>query len=307
MSIEEKNVYYSFSSYLKKRFDSKVRKIVVNAGFTCPNRDGSKSTGGCTFCNEKGSGSGSVESIQKQVQSQIDRLSLKNIKKYMVYFQSFTNTYAPVNVLKQRYDASLIDDRIVALAVGTRPDCVDEQKIALLQSYTDKYEVWVEYGLQSIHQKSLDRINRGHSKEDFVKAVEMTANKNIKICVHIIVGLPDESYNNIMATAKFVAGLPIDAIKIHSLYIEKGTKLYDEFINRPFKIFSKEEYVKIVCDILEILPENMIIQRLTGDPSEDFVAPEWGREKSTILRMIKEELIKRQSRQGIFWKYNFKL
>lgn len=298
--------YRDFKTYLVNRFGEKVYKVTIDAGLSCPNRDGTKGFGGCIYCNSKGSRYRVNGKLTTNIEEQIREgkefyKKRQNAKKFLAYFQTYTNTYADINTLENLYSIPLKDNEIVGISIGTRPDCVDKEKIKIIQdllNYRD--EVWIEYGLQSIHWKTLRFINRGHTLEDFEKAIELTANRGIKICVHIIVGLPYESKEMILETAKYVAKLPIHGIKIHSLMLLKGTVMEQIYNKTPFPFLTLEEYVDIVVDFLEILPEHIIIQRLTGDGYRDiFIAPDWCRNKLKVLNAIDKELKKRNSFQGI--------
>ncbi len=295
--------YYDFKSFLINKFGCKVYKLQIDAGFTCPNRDGAISTGGCTYCDGRGSRlrqKGSLPSVTEQIeQSKKYYRKKRSAAKFIAYFQTFTNTYGHYKKLKALYDEALAQKDMVGLAVGTRPDCVPDEVIDLFEEYANDYHVWVEYGLQSIHEKTLKSINRGHGPEVFLDAVRRTAGKNINICVHIIVGLPGENYKEILETARVVAGLPINGIKIHLLLALKGTVIGDLYKEDKITMLDKEEYVGTVCDILEILPPEVTIQRLTADGYRDiYLAPQWGINKMDVLNSIDRELEKRNSFQG---------
>lgn len=300
-----KNRFYDLNTYFRDIFGCRVQKITVDAGLNCPNRDGTISEHGCIYCNSKGSGTGAHErglSVSEQLVSGKAALSKRyNAKKFIAYFQSFSNTYAPYEKLKNLYDEALSVEEIVGLSIGTRPDCINESVLNLLQNYSKDYLVWMEYGLQSANDSTLLLINRGHDFECFRQAVELTKGRNIKICAHVILGLPGEEKNQMLETAKAVRDLQIDGIKIHLLYVIKGTKMEELYLNGGFRCLEQEEYCGIVCDFLELLPEEMVIQRLTGDPHRnELVAPLWAAEKAKTLSMIKEILVKRDSWQGKF-------
>lgn len=295
--------YNQYSQHLEELFGCKVYKITLDAGFSCPNRDGTLSSDGCIFCDEGGSFSrahSNLFSIEKQLETGIESLKTRfKAKKFISYFQAFSNTYAPIDHLKNVYDQALSHKDITGLSIGTRPDCVDPEKIDLISSYTDKYYVWVEYGLQSIHNRTLNLINRGHTAEDFIKAVKLTQNKKINICAHVIIGLPGESKKDILVTAKTLADLGINGVKIHLLCALKGTELEKMYNRGEFKPLLIDEYVDIVCDFLEILPPDVTIHRLAGNGlKEILVAPRWLGEKFKALNMIDRELEKRNSCQG---------
>ncbi|MEA1994534.1 MAG: TIGR01212 family radical SAM protein [Campylobacterota bacterium] len=298
-----KKRYYDLNTFLRKTFNCRVQKIALDAGLSCPNRDGIKGYGGCIYCNTYGSGTGAYRkglSISKQItQAEIFLRKKYKAKKFIAYFQSFCNTYAPYEVLKSLYDEALSCEDIVGLSIGTRPDCVDERILDLIQSYTKEYQVWIEYGLQSIHNRTLKLINRGHSYEDFLKAVEMTANRNILICVHIILGFPEETKEDMLETVKALSKLAIDGIKFHHLYVVKGTKLAKMYENGKYKPLEQEEFVDILVDSLELLPPDVVIQRLMGDPrADELLSPAWSLRKTETLNLIQEALIKRDTWQG---------
>lgn len=294
--------YNQFSAYLKDKFGVKVYKITLDAGFSCPNRDGKISTGGCIFCDDDGSFSqahSNLLSIEEQVQTGIKTLSGRfKAEKFMSYFQAFSNTYKPVTELEKIYNASLCDDRIVGLSIGTRPDCVDDEKLKLISSYAQDYETWVEYGLQSIHDKTLERINRGHDFDCFLKAYEKTKENNIKVCVHVIFGLW-ESHDEIMQTAQKLAELKVDGVKIHMLCALENTKLANLYRAGEIDFMSEDEYVQTVCDFLEYLPPDTTIHRLAGNGfSKTLIAPQWLGKKFDCLNKIDREFVKRNSYQG---------
>jgi len=287
--------YNDFGSYLRKRFGCKVHKITIDAGFSCPNRDGTLSFGGCIYCDGKGSGTGAArraESIEKQIQQARHRLAARyKAQKFIAYFQAFTNTYAPCDILRKRYDEAVADSEIVGLAIGTRPDCIDEARLELIEEYTTTHMVWIEYGLQSMHNRTLEKINRGHTFEDFVRAVQMTQGRNILICAHVILGLPGESREDVLDTARAVADLGIDGIKIHSLYIPEETPLARLFQAGGYTVLDQETYVAWVVGFLERLSSTVIVQRLTGDPDPSaLLAPSWTLNKQQTLSLIRETL-----------------
>ena len=295
--------YYDLNTYFRSLFGCRVQKITIDAGLSCPNRDGRISTGGCIYCNARGSGTGAFGrglSITDQLlQGKASLFRRYKAKKFIAYFQSFSNTYAPPQVLKRLYDEALTVKDIVGLAIGTRPDCVNEPVLDLLQGYTSKYLIWIEYGLQSARDKTLELINRGHDFQSFQNAVDLTLNRGIKICVHVILGLPGENRNDMMNTARRIADLGIDGIKLHLLYVVKGTRLETLYRQGKYKCLEQEEYVDLVCDFLERIPHGMIVQRLTGDPhSQELVAPQWALKKTETLAKIRDTLEKRDSRQG---------
>ena len=298
--------YNQFSAYLKQKFGVKVYKITLDAGFSCPNRDGVISTGGCIFCDEGGSFSqahSNLLSIEEQVETGIKTLSERfKAEKFMSYFQAYSNTYKPVKELEKIYNSALNHEKIVGLSIGTRPDCVDDEKLDLIANYKDDYYTWVEYGLQSIHDKTLKRINRGHDFDCFLKAYEKTKERGINVCVHVIFGLW-ETREEIMQTAKKLAELKVDGVKIHMLCALENTKLAKIYENREIDFMSEREYIETVCDFLEYLPPETTIHRLAGNGlKQNLIAPRWLGKKMDCLNQIDREFIARESYQGIKYK-----
>jgi uncharacterized protein len=296
--------YYDLKSFWLNRFGCKVYKLQIDAGFTCPNRDGTVSTGGCIYCDGRGSRlrqAGTLPSVSEQLRMGKEYYrKRRNAGKFIAYFQTFTNTYGPVDKLKRFYDEALTEEDIIGLSVGTRPDCVPDTVIDLLRNYAQHSHVWLELGLQSIHDKTLQFIKRGHSAGTFLDAVRRLSGKNILICTHIIVGLPGESREEILETARVLGTLPIHGIKIHLLLALKGTKMGDLYEEGNVTLPDKHDYIKIVCDILEILPPDMVIQRLTADGYRDILlAPQWAVNKMDVLNAIDRELERRNTYQGI--------
>ncbi|RUM89400.1 MAG: TIGR01212 family radical SAM protein [Thermovibrio sp.] len=297
--------YFSFSRYLREIFKEKVFRITVDAGFTCPNRDGKKGTGGCIYCY---SGSDyDVEkrkrSVEEQILTGMERVRRRyGAEKFLVYFQAYTNTYAPLDVLKSIYDTVRKFPDVVGIIVGTRPDCVPDETLELLNSYTDDYLVWIEYGLESSHYKSLRWMNRGHGVSDFIDAVLRTRRyPRINICSHVILGLPTEDYEDMMETADFISSLRIDGVKIHPLHVIRGTRLEEIYLKERFELLSLEEYVDLVVDFIERLPKRVVIQRITGEaPEELLIGPEWcsHREKNRVINLIRKRFEERDTFQG---------
>lgn len=295
--------YNQYSAYLKNKFGVKVYKITLDAGFSCPNRDGLISTGGCIFCDDGGSFSqahSNLLSIEQQIDEGIKTLSSRfKAQKFMSYFQAYSNTYKPVKELEKIYNSSLCRKDIVGLSIGTRPDCVDEEKLNLIAGYKDDYYTWVEYGLQSIHDKTLRKINRGHDFDCFLRAYEKTKEKGINVCVHVIFGLW-ETHDEIMQTAQKLSELEVDGVKIHMLCALENTKLADMYYRREIDFMSEDEYVQTVCDFLEYLPSHTTIHRLAGNGlKKNLIAPKWLGAKLDCLNKIDRELMKRNSFQGI--------
>ncbi|MBK5099699.1 MAG: TIGR01212 family radical SAM protein [Desulfobacteraceae bacterium] len=302
--------YRDFNSYLREIFGERVQKISLDAGLGCPNRDGTISRKGCIFCDRLGSGTGALIdrglSIDEQITQARTYIQRRyNAKKFIAYFQSFTNTYAPLALLKALYESALAHQDIVGLSVGTRPDCVTRDILTLLSSYKKDYLVWIEYGLQSAHDVSLRQINRGHDVACFERSVHMASECGLNICAHVILGLPGEDKEMMLQTAFFLSRLPVHGVKIHLLYVVKGTPLAGLYEKGGFHCLEREEYVELVVDFLELLPPNMIIQRVTGDPiHSELVAPSWAKEKSTNLSLIQETFERRNTWQGrLFGKY----
>lgn len=295
--------YFPFSEYLKSKFGQSVRKICIDGGFTCPNRDGRVGRGGCIYCNNTGFNPNLRQerlSVKEQVLQGIEYMKKRyGARKFIVYFQPFSNTYADLETLKGLYSDAVSHEDVVGLAVGTRPDCVPNEVLDYMQSFSKKYEVWIEYGLQSAHDRTLFLINRGHTFSQFVDAIERTKGRDIKICVHVILGLPGENEQDMMETAMSLSRMKIDGVKIHNLHVVKGTVLEKMFLNGECSILTLEEYVRLVCNFLELLPPEVVVQRLCGDAPEDLlIAPQWCRNKSLVLSEIDKEFIRRNSWQG---------
>lgn len=276
-----------YSDYLKQKYGCKVYRIAIDAGFSCPNRE----TGGCIYCNEKGSRASYInpkDSVSKQIETRIKYLKeIKDARRFIAYFQAFTNTYATVDKLKKTYDEVLPFSGIVGISIGTRPDTIDREKLKLISSYKDRYEVWLEYGLQSIHDKTLKAINRGHNFADFVKAVNLTKEFGIPVAAHVILGLPGESGKEMIETAKKIKEMGIEGIKIHLLHILKGSRLEKLYSEGRVKILEEDEYVDLVCEFLKNLPSDIIVYRLTGEGSrEDHIAPLWALNKVGTINKI---------------------
>ena len=294
--------YNQFSAHLKNKFGAKVYKITIDAGFSCPNRDGTISNGGCIFCADGGSFSqahSNLLSVEEQVNIGAGTLKKRfKAQKFMSYFQAFSNTYKPVSELEKIYNSSLNHPDVVGISIGTRPDCIDDDKIKLISSYKDDYYTWVEYGLQSIHDKTLKKINRGHDFDCFLRAYEKTKQAGLNVCAHVIFGLW-ESHDEIMQTAQRLATLGIDGVKIHMLCALEGTKLANMYKNGEIDFMSEDEYIQTVCDFLEYLPQTTTIHRLAGNGlSTELIAPRWIGKKLDCLNKIDREFLKRNSWQG---------
>ena len=290
--------YNKLSNFLKEKFGEKVLKICIDGGFTCPNRDGRISYGGCIFCSEKGSGEhlNSNENISKQVNDFFNSYKAERANKFIVYFQNFSNTYDTVENLKKKYDAALINDKIVGLAVATRPDCIDEDVAKLLAEYSKNYYVWVELGLQTSNEKTGDFINRGYDNRKFLTAISLLRNHGIDVVVHIMVGLPNENFEDLKNTINFVNSIDIQGIKIHSTYVVKGTYLAKMYENGEYTPLTYEQYMDCLCYIITHLNPNIVIHRISGDaPKELLIAPSWDIHKKWVMnglfkRMNAEDL-----------------
>ncbi|MBN2374630.1 TIGR01212 family radical SAM protein [bacterium] len=296
--------YRDFNTWLRSVFGVKVHKITIDAGLYCPNRDGSISRNGCIYCNQNGSGTGAWEkgmSVRNQVlAAQVILKERFKAKKFLAYFQSFTNTYAPKEKLDILYSEALNNDDMVGLCIGTRPDCVPEDILSMIEGYVKDYMVWIEYGLQSFHDNTLKRINRGHTVAQFMDAVRRTRQrKGINVCVHVILGLPGETKKDMIRTAKRISGLDIQGIKIHLLYVIKGTPLADLYESGEYECLTQSEYLDILASFISCLRPDIIIQRLTGDPHPDeLLAPLWSLRKQETLRMLNEKMEREDIWQG---------
>ena len=295
--------YHTINYYFQTNFNSKVFKVSLNAGFTCPNRDGTKGIGGCIYCSKLGSGD-FAGNIDDDLVTQFYKVK-KTIEKkwpnskYIGYFQANSNTYANVKVLKEKYETILKLDNVIGLAIATRPDAISNEVLDYLEELNKRTFLIVELGLQTIHDKTAKLINRCHTLECFINMVKELRRRKISVVVHIINGLPYETKEMMLETVKYLAELDIQGIKIHMLNVLKETKLAEMYKKKPFHILTKEEYVDIVCDQLEILPPEIVIHRLTGDPKkEDLIAPTWVLKKFTVLNEIDKELRRRQTYQG---------
>ena len=299
--------YHTWNYYLRNNFGEKVFKVSINAGFSCPNIDGTVSFGGCTYCSKKGSGDfagNPNDDLIKQFEDIKEMMHKKwHNAKYIGYFQAFTNTHAPVSVLKEKYETILKLDDVIGLSISTRPDCLPDDVLEYLSELNKKTNLWVELGLQTIHDKTSKLINRGHDYKTFLDGVEKLKKHNIKTVVHIINGLPGEDYNMMMETAKAVADLGVDGIKIHLLHVLKDTPMENMLKKGMFDLMEKDEYINLVCDQLEILPPEMIVHRLTGDGKRDeMVGPMWSLKKWEVLNAIDDTMKERDSYQGIKYK-----
>ncbi len=295
--------YHTLTYYHKKRFQGKVFKVSLNAGFTCPNIDGTVGFGGCIYCSNLGSGdfAGNVEhDLVTQFNEVKDTISKKwPNSKYIGYFQAHTNTYAPLSVLKKNYETILALPNVIGLAIATRPDSISDECLDYLEELSKRTYLTVELGLQTIHENTSKFINRCHSLECFEEMVYKLKERNIQVVVHIMNGLPYETKEMMLETVNYLNKLPIDGIKIHMLHILKHTKLGMMYLQKPFPILTREEYVDIVCDQLEHLRKEIVIHRITGDPDkEELIEPTWLLKKFCVLNEIDKELVRRNTYQG---------
>lgn len=302
ITMENFKRYNRLNEYLKNKFGERTLKICIDGGFTCPNRDGTAGFGGCIFCSSTGSGehlNHSLE-IKNQVKNYFSSYKSSRANKFIAYFQNFTNTYAPIHELKQRYDSALIDDRIVALAIATRPDCINEEIVKLLYDYSKKYYVWVELGLQTSNDKTGKFLNRGYDSNQFTKAVELLNKYKIDVVTHIMVGLPGETDLDLKNTVSFINNHKIQGIKIHSTYVIKNTVLEKMYLNGDYIPLSLDDYLKSVIYILTHISKNIIIHRISGDAPKDLlIAPEWNSHKKLVLNGVDRLMKERNLYQGI--------
>ena len=293
--------YYSLNQYLRDAFGQKVYKIAIDGGFTCPNRDGTLDTRGCIFCSGVGSGEFAqdrMESIALQITKAKERVAGK-IKegKYIAYFQAFTNTYAPVSRLRQLYEEAMAQEDVVALSIATRPDCLSTEIIELLVECNRKMPVWVELGLQTIHEDTAQYIRRGYSLSVFDDAVKRLQEAGISVIVHVILGLPGESREDMLETVDYVGKSGIDGIKLQLLHVIQGTDLEKEYKQGKFQVLELEEYVQLVADCIALLPKDMVIHRMTGDGDKrTLVAPMWSADKKKVLNRLNQVIRERERR-----------
>lgn len=299
--------FNSFAEYFKNKFGGRVQKLAIDAGFTCPNRDGSKGFGGCTYCDNDAfnpSYCHPEKSILKQIEEGIEfhAKRYRRASSYLAYFQPYSNTYAPLEKLKEIYEQALVFPEIIGLVIGTRPDCIDEEKLGYFRELADSHYIMLEYGIESCYNRTLQRINRGHTYEDAVNALEMTSQYDLKAGVHLIFGLPGERREDMMKEAEILSSLPINNIKFHQLQIIKGTKMASEFKERPddFLNFSLEDYIEFVIDFIENLNPEFIIERFAGEVPPRFLAgPGWGLIRNDqVLVMIEKRMEARRTWQG---------
>jgi len=294
--------YNTFTAELRHVFGCRVQRVTLDAGFSCPNRDGTVGSGGCSYCGGAGAGAPGIPrqatlTEQLRVGKEFTARRYKATR-FLAYFQAFSNTYGPVERLRAVYDEVLADPDIVGLIIGTRPDCLPAEVINLLAAYHRRTWLWVELGLQSSSDATLTRINRGHDVASFVQAASALKTQGIRVCAHVILGLPGESRDEMLATPALLNQLGIDAVKLHHLHILSGTRLEKEFRAGELSLLERDDYLGLVCDFLERLDPRILVQRLVGDGSKNLVAPRWGTDKSSLLAAITQELTRRGTRQG---------
>lgn len=295
--------YLFFGDYLFAKYNTKIFKLSINANLGCPNRDGTINSNGCIFCSE-GSASptaNSTQSIHQQMQSAIDGFHRGlYAQKYIAYFQAYTNTHASVALLKELYDTALQFDNVIGLMIGTRPDCLPDDVLDLIAQYKkENFELWLEIGLQSVHDKSLQWLQRGHTYSQTVDAIHRAVIRGIDVCVHVILGIHGESWDDMMETANKISRLPVKGVKIHHLHVIKGTPLAMIYDTGALPLLSCKQYVSYVCDFIERLRDDIIIHRLSGDQLKDMlVAPSWGLHKGTVIKAIEDELKRRGTYHG---------
>ena len=302
--MENVNRYNKLNEYLKNKFGERTLKICIDGGFTCPNRDGTVSNGGCIFCSERGSGDHICKQndISGQVKKYFSSYKSERANKFIIYFQNFTNTYDTISNLKKKYDAALIDDRIVGLEIATRPDCINEDVCKLLASYTDKYYVCVELGLQTSNEKTAKFINRGYENAVFTAAVQMLKQYSIEVVTHIMIGLPDETMDDLANTIDFVNRHSIDGIKIHNVYVVKNTVLANLYYKGLYSPMGFDEYLEYLVYAITHLRPDIVIHRISGDAPKDLlIAPEWNVHKKWVLNGLDRVLREKDLWQGYNW------
>lgn len=298
--MENLKRYNRLTEYLKEKFGERTLKICIDGGFTCPNRDGKCGYGGCIFCGERGAGEHlkNIE-ISRQITSFLNSYRGERANKFICYFQNYTNTYDTIENLKMKYDSALVDSRIVALAIATRPDCITEDIAKLIASYKSKYYVWVELGLQTSNDNTAEYINRGYTSKVFSEAVQILNKYNIDVVTHIMVGLPNESFDDVKETVDFINNHNIQGLKIHSTYVIRGTKLEELYNKGLYTPISYDEYMETLVYILTHISSDIVIHRISADAPKDLlVAPEWNLHKKLVMNGLDKLLKERNLRQG---------
>ncbi len=302
-SLAGNSRYNAYGRFLKGKFGCRVYKVIVDAGFTCPNRDGTVAVGGCTYCNNDSFRPDQVNRLRpigEQVATGIRYLRQRyRAERFIVYFQPFSNTYAPLERLVPLYEAALDHPDVIGLAVGTRPDCVDEAKLSWMQELSRRYFVTLEYGLESIYDHTLERINRGHDYQCWLDAVGRTRNRGIYLCTHLILGFPWETRGQMLAMSDEISKIGVDFLKLHHLHIVRRTALGRAYQQKPFALMGYREYVELVADFLERLNPSICLERLFGlAPEEQLLGPRWGKTKAEMQFDIEQELVVRDTYQG---------
>lgn len=290
-------LYNNLSGYFRERYGKRLGKICIDGGFDCPNRDGRCGMGGCIYCGERGAGEhiDPTKSIKDQVLAGLADAEDEDM--FVAYFQNFTNTYAPISVLRERYDAAITDKRIRVLAIGTRPDCIDEEIAELIASYKQRVDVWVELGLQTANDETAKLINRGYSRDVFERAMDILKKYDIPVVVHLIIGLPGESIADVKETVDYINRFDLFGIKIHSIYVMKGTVLEEMYLRGEYYPPDLEEYVEAAAYVIAHVSPKIILHRITGDcPRDMLVAPEWNRSKNEIISSI----VAKMQREGLY-------
>lgn len=296
--------YKHLNTYLKEKFGERTLKICIDGGFTCPNRDGNIGTNGCIFCSEKGSGEhiDSSKNIKEQVENYFKSYKSKRANKFIAYFQNFTNTYDTIENLKLKYDSALIDERIVALAIATRPDCINEDICKLLKTYSNKYFVWVELGLQTSNDNIGKFINRGYTSKQFSQAVKLLNKYNIDIVTHMMIGLPNETHIDLKNTVDFINKHNIQGLKIHSTYVIKNTVLADMYKNKLYEPISLDYYLESTSYVLTHISPHIVIHRISGDAPKDLlIAPSWNLHKKWIINGLDKLMKENNIWQGMYY------
>ena len=294
--------YNNFGAYMRRRYGKNLEKICLDGGFTCPNRDGKCGVGGCIFCGERGAGEHIGGKIDLSAQVASFFRARPKVKGAIAYFQNFTSTYAPVEVLREKYLSALCDDRIVALAIGTRPDCIDEGVAELLSELSSRVDVWVELGLQTASDRTADIINRGYHRDTFERAMELLKKYGIDVCVHLIVGLPGENMEDIKETCRYLQNFKHFGIKIHSIYVMRGTKLAEMYEHALYTPPSMEYYVDAAAYILTHIHPETVVHRLTGDcPADMLIAPMWNKNKHALIDCIVSKMMREGLSQGAMY------
>jgi radical SAM protein (TIGR01212 family) len=295
-----------YSHYVKEKHGERIQKISIDAGFTCPNRDGFKGNGGCTFCNNLSFSSGNrILDITEQIERGITYFKNKNpnLTKFIVYFQSYTNTYAPLEYLKEIYKKALLNKQVIGLSIGTRPDCLENDKIVFLDDLSKNYDLTLEIGIESCHNETLKIINRGHDLDCFIDCLNRCRNKNFKIGTHIILGFPNETKAMMIQNFKILGKLPINFLKIHQLMIVKNTTLAVQYLKNPFPILTQDEYIEIVAEGLKYIPASVIIQRVFGTTKDELmVSQKWSAPANTTTKKLEEYMKKHSIYQGMCFK-----